>query len=74
MSSLRKSLFSLSSAAALMLLALGAQAKTYYVSNDGNDNNDGLTAETPFQHIQKGKADVFHQQIYVPSCQYHHSV
>ena len=54
MSSLRKSLFALASLSALILLAVSAQATTYYVANGGNDSNNGVTTATPFQTIQHG--------------------
>src|SRR5262245_51367478 len=52
---LRKTIV-LFAALACMLLAVAANATTYYVDTAGNDANDGLTPSTAFAHIQQGIA------------------
>jgi len=42
----------------LLFLPGSAMAETYYVSNTGDDANDGLTETTPWQTITKVNADV----------------
>ncbi|MEP6949075.1 MAG: hypothetical protein ABI863_07375, partial [Ginsengibacter sp.] len=39
----------------LLIITIGftTNAKTYYVSNSGNDNNDGLTTSTPWKTLAK---------------------
>ena len=38
---------------AFMLISFSSIANTYYLSNDGDDNNDGLTEATPWKTLAK---------------------
>ncbi|GIU71527.1 MAG: hypothetical protein KatS3mg003_1006 [Candidatus Nitrosocaldaceae archaeon] len=52
----RKKLISVTLAIVLLVYPLaidGAEQRVYYVSPNGNDNNDGLTPNTPFKSIMK---------------------
>lgn len=49
-----KKIFMLLSVISLLWLSsIGVQAATYYISNEGNDTNDGLTENTPWRTIEK---------------------
>ena len=41
--------------------SLNIQGTTYYVSNDGNDNNDGLSEASPWKSLKKVSETEFHQ-------------
>lgn len=43
----------------LFLLTYSLSATNYYISNNGNDNNNGLSEETPWQTINKVNATTF---------------
>jgi parallel beta-helix repeat protein len=42
-----------------VLLGIAATAKTYYISNSGNDGNSGIDASSPWQTITKVNATTF---------------
>ncbi|MDD6483412.1 MAG: hypothetical protein PUF72_02400, partial [Clostridiales bacterium] len=49
-----KKIFTLFSVVCVLLLsAVSVSAATYYISNEGNDTNDGLTEDTPWRTIEK---------------------